>query len=217
MTVKGTEQRTTEQRAGLNRRIITPIAFVFLGLSTLNACTPLGAAVGAGAVATTTALEERPFTKTVSDAQIKIAINDNLFQENLNIFRHVNIAVTEGKVLLTGNVQEPDHRVIAVREAWKANGVREVVNEIEVNNDAGFTDYTQDVWIATQLKSKLLFDKQITSINYNVETVNQNIYLMGIAQDQTELNRAIAHAKDIDYVKRVVSYVVLKDDPARSE
>jgi osmotically-inducible protein OsmY len=125
--------------------------------------------------------------------------------------------VNEGKVLLSGNVELPEHRIIAVREAWKATGVREVINEIEVNNDSGITDYARDVWINTQLKTVLLFDKEVTSINYNVDTVNQSVYLLGIAQNQEEINRVIAHAKDIDYVKRVVSYVTLKDDPSRTQ
>ncbi|KLN61044.1 hypothetical protein WH96_10635 [Kiloniella spongiae] len=193
------------------------IVAILAGMAILSGCSATGAAIGAGAVAANTAAQERPFQKAVTDVQIKLEINDLFLRENISIFRKVNIQVNEGKVLLSGNVELPEHRIIAVREAWKATGVREVINEIEVNNDSGITDYARDVWINTQLKAVILFDKEITSINYNIDTVNQSVYLLGIAQNQQEINRVIAHAKDIDYVKRVVSYVTLKDDPARTQ
>ncbi|OUS12324.1 hypothetical protein A9Q97_06200 [Rhodospirillales bacterium 47_12_T64] len=183
----------------------------------LSGCSATGAAIGVGAAAANTAAQERSFNKAITDAQIHLEINDLLLQENINLFRKVNIQVNEGKVLLSGNVELPDHRITAVKQSWKATGVREVINEIEINNDSGISDYAQDVWINTQLKTAILFDKKITSINYNIDTVNQSVYLLGIAQDENEVNRVIAHAKDIDYVKRVVSYVVLKDNPSRTQ
>ena len=127
------------------------------------------------------------------------------------LFRKVGVTVEEGRVLLTGQVESLDHRLRAVRQAWQADGVREVINEIEVNDESTVEDFARDIWISTQLKSKLLLDKAVRSIDYSVETVNYQVYLMGIAQSQAELNRVIGHAKNIDYVRRVVSYVRLKD------
>ena len=91
-----------------------------------------------------------------------------------------------------------------------------MINEIEVNDTSGLSDLARDTWISTQLKSTLLFDKDVSAIDYSIETVNQVIYLMGVAESQAELDRVIGHAKDISYVRRVVSYVLLKDDPARN-
>ncbi|MFD2204843.1 BON domain-containing protein [Kiloniella antarctica] len=193
------------------------ISLSLLGLIALSGCSATGAAIGVGAAAAKTASEERSFNKAITDTQIQIEINDLLFQENISLFRKVNLQVSEGKVLLSGNVELPEHRITAVKQAWKATGVREVINEIEINNDSGITDYARDVWISTQLKTALIFDKRISSINYNIDTVNQSVYLLGIGQDESEINRVIAHAKDIDYVKRVVSYVVLKDNPSRTQ
>jgi osmotically-inducible protein OsmY len=73
------------------------------------------------------------------------------------------------------------------------------------------TDSAQDIWIATQLKTKLLVDSEVSSINYSIETVNQVVYLMGVAQSQAEIDRVIGHAKNISYVRRVVNYVRVKD------
>ncbi len=118
-------------------------------------------------------------------------------------------------MLLKGAVERPGPRVKAVRLTWQADGVREVINEIQVTDEGGLVNYARDTWISTQLKSKILFDADILSINYNVETVNGTVYLIGIAQSDQELGKVTGHARTIPNVRRVVSHVVLKDDPRR--
>lgn len=179
-------------------------------------CTVWGTAAGAGAVGVTASQTEKGFGRSMSDTQIRIAINDKWLQADEEMFRKVNLQVQEGRVLLTGNVRLPEQRVEAVRLAWQAPGVREVINEIEVNDTSGLSDLARDTWIGTQLKTKLLFDKDVSSIDYSIETVNQVIYLMGVARSQAELDRVVGHAKDIAYVRRVVNYVLLIDDPRRT-
>src|SRR3546814_13065097 len=80
---------------------------------------------------------------------------------------------------------------------------------------SGLGNLARDTWISTELRSTLLCDQDVSSIDYSIETVNQVIYLMGVAQSQAELDRVIGHAKSIAYVRRVISYVLLEDDPAR--
>jgi osmotically-inducible protein OsmY len=189
-------------------------ALLALGLLA-GGCTVWGAAAGAGAVGVTAAQTEKGFRRSMSDTEIRIAINDLWLQADEEMFRKVNLQVQEGRVLLTGNVRLPEQRVEAVRLAWQAPGVREVINEIEVTDASGLGNTARDTWISTQLRSTLLVDKEISSINYSIETVNQVVYLMGVAQSQAELDRVVGHAKTISYVRRVLSYVLLKDDPAR--
>lgn len=179
-------------------------------------CTVWGAAAGAGAAGATAAQTEKGFRRSVADTEIRIAINDLWLQADEEMFRKVNLQVQEGRVLLTGNVRLPEQRVEAVRLAWKAPGVREVINEIEVQDSSRLIDQARDAWISTQLKSTLLFDQDVSSIDYSIETVDQVIYLMGVARSQSELDRVIGHAKNISYVQRVVSYVLLIDDPRRT-
>lgn len=182
----------------------------------LAGCSPVGVAAGGAAVGVTAAQSEKGFRRSVADTEIRIAINDLWFQADEEMFRKVNLQVQEQRVLLSGVVQKPDQRVEAVRLAWQATGVREVINEIEVADRSGLDDQAGDSWITTQLETTLLFDKEIASINYSIETVNRSIFIMGVAQTQAELDRVIGHAKDISHVRRVVSYALLKDDPARA-
>jgi osmotically-inducible protein OsmY len=102
-----------------------------------------------------------------------------------------------------------------VRLAWQADGVREVINEIRVGDEGTVADFARDAWITSQINSKLLFDREVSAIDYSVETVNQVVFIMGIAQSPAELDRVIGHAKNVGYVRRVISYVRQKDDPAR--
>jgi osmotically-inducible protein OsmY len=193
---------------------VTLAALLAVGLAA-GGCTVWGTAAGAGAVGATAAQTEKGFRRSMSDTEIRIAINDLWLKADEEMFRKVNLQVQEGRVLLTGNVRLPEQRVEAVRLAWQAPGVREVINEIEVKDTSGLSNLARDTWISAQLRSTLLFDKDVSAIDYSIETVNQVIYLMGVAQSQAELERVIGHAKDISYVRRVVSYVLLKDDPAR--
>ena len=98
----------------------------------------------------------------------------------------------------------------AVRLAWKVIGVKEVINEIQVTSDSGVIDLARDSWITTQLKSKLTLDNKVLAINYVIETVNGIVYLIGIAQNQGELDRVIAHSRTISYVRQVISHVRVK-------
>jgi osmotically-inducible protein OsmY len=90
--------------------------------------------------------------------------------------------------------------------------VREVIDEIKVGEGGGIGTYARDVLIANELRAKLLFDRNIQSINYSIETVGGVVYLMGIAQNQAELDRVTGYARNISYVQRVVSYVRLKSE-----
>jgi osmotically-inducible protein OsmY len=180
----------------------------------LSGCIPLF--VGGVGTAGVVASQERSTGHAIDDASIRIAINDlYLEQDTHDLFRNVDIHVQEGRVLLLGDVNKPQTAIEAVRLAWKPQGVREVINEIQVNDKSGITDYARDTWISAQVRSKLLFEKGVRSVNYTVQTVNSVVYLMGIAQDQKELDKATYLASTTSYVKQVISHVILKDDPRR--
>lgn len=190
-----------------------------LSLVALTLCLPLGgcigAVIGAGAAVGVAAQEERGLEGAVDDVKIRAEINRLWFEHNVEMFRQVDLTINEGRVLLTGSVPNPEVRVDAVRLAWQAPGVREVLNEIQVADKSGVIDYGRDVIIANTLRSKLFVDSQIRNINYSIDTVNGVVYIMGLAQSDAELERVIAYARDTTYVKRVISHVRLKNDQRR--
>jgi len=98
-----------------------------------------------------------------------------------------------------------------VRLVWQADGVSEVINEIQITASDGLAGFARDTWISGRLKSELLFDEKVSSINYSIETVKGTVYLIGVAKNKEELERVINRARALDYVKKVVSYVKLID------
>jgi osmotically-inducible protein OsmY len=185
------------------------------GLGLLAACSPVGTVVGAGAGAGTVVAQERPTSKAVTDAAIRAEINYLWATHSAVVYRKVDMSVIEGRVVLTGSVINPQTRIDAARLAWQADGVKDVTNEIQVEDQSGIVDMARDAWIATKLKSRLLVDSGVKSINYSIDVVNGTVYLMGIAQNEDELKRVENHARDMHYVRSVVNYVRLKDDPRR--
>jgi len=171
--------------------------------------------VGTTAATGVAIAQERSVGEAIDDATIHAQIWDGLLKESEVLFRKVGVEVIEARVLLTGNVGEPEDRVDAVRVAWAVPGVKEVLNEIEVRDSGSFTDYAGDVWITTQLRAKMLRDGKVSDLNYSIDTINGTVYLIGIARDQSELDRVTNHARNIRGVRKVVSHVVLKTDPQR--
>ena len=185
---------------------------------TLGACAPvvIGGAAAGVAVSQDSGTEDSGTEDSTTDAQIRAEIDRLWREESTSLYSGINLQVQEGRVLLSGRVPEPDARVTAVRLAWRAEGVAEVINEIEIGDESSLADTTQDEWITTQLRAQLLADGAIASTNYSIETVNSEVYLLGVAQDQAELDRALTHARNIAYVRRVRNYMRLKTDPPGS-
>jgi osmotically-inducible protein OsmY len=174
-------------------------------------------ALGGGATVATAASEERGLGQAVNDNGIMLGITNAMLQTDASMLHQVDVEVHEGRVLLAGRVDKPETRVTAVRLAWQQPNVVEVIDQIKVAESESLGEYAHDVWLAQELRNTLLVDSRVRSINYNVDCVAGTIYLMGVAQNQAELQRVIDHARDISYVRGVVSFVRLKNDPARQQ
>ena len=178
-------------------------------ISLLNSCAAINI--------TTSSVKEKGIKEAISDGMIDASINKEFLNHNVNMFINVEIEVVEGRVLLTGSVKKPKHRLDAVKLAWKILGVREVINEIDVTKKGGIKQYLTDVKIKTQIRYKVITDKEISSINYNFEVVNGNLYIIGISNNKKELKKVVKHANNIKGVLKVVSHAIMKDDPRRKK
>lgn len=191
--------------------ILSRCLFLFpLAIATLiglASCTPAGIATGAGAAAGVAVAQEGGLKRAYNDALIQTQINDLWFRSNVDSFLKLDMTVNQGRVLVTGVVQNPEERVEAIRLAWQPKGVKQVINEIQVAESGGFTGFARDTLITTRLRTALTFDKEIQSINYSIDTIQGVVYLIGAAQSQAELNKVIDIARSISDVRRVVSYV----------
>ncbi len=165
--------------------------------------------IGGAATAGVAAYQERGISGVAADTTTATKLRANLLEADDKLFRDVGIEVYEGRVLLTGRVATEDMRAEAVKLAWSVDSTKDVINELLVS-ESPLSDMANDSWITAKLTSKITVDEKIFSINYSIETVGGVIYLIGIAQDQAELDRVINHARSIDSVQRVVSHVRVK-------
>lgn len=186
-----------------------------LAMSSLSACSPVGVAAGAGATAGVIIAEERSVGDAAVDTGITVEIAEALFQTHIDdLFRPVTIDVVEGRVMLTGVVKSQDLADKAAEIAWQANNVRQVYNDIQIGDDT-LVDPARDRWITTTLRGRLLGDTGVFDVNYAITTSRSVVHIIGITQSQEEIDRVVAHASDIAYVRRIVKHVVLKNDPSR--
>ncbi len=190
-------------------------ALALFAAAGLGGCSPYGVAGSVGAKAATAALQERGFSGTVDDARIRLWINHYWLQRSEEMYAKVGLNVHEGRVLLTGALADPALRHDAVRLAWQAEGVKQVIDEIQPD-EGGFDDIARDAWITGRLNTRLTLEPKVPAINYAVTTTNRVIFLFGIARNQGEHRLVIELAGEIPYARRVVSHVILKDDPIRA-
>ena len=128
---------------------------MFLGLAIINniGCSPAGVLASGGAATMGVAEGERSLGTVVDDATIKVNISSRFISSEDNLFINLNVTVLEGRVLLTGLVDNQEIRIDAVRRVWEVSGVNEVINEIEIGDRSTLKEYGKDLWINTQVKA----------------------------------------------------------------
>jgi len=186
----------------MSRRLLASLA---LAAMTLSACASQPQSVHAG----------RTMGATFDDTSIQLALNRDMQQSLPGFIRGIGTEVREGRVLIVGTVATPTQRLEASKIAWQIRGVRDVVNELTVEKPQGFLSYASDARISNQMRVRLLTANSVAATNYDIETVNSTVYILGIARTKQELEHVAYLAATIAGVKRVVSHALLADDPRR--
>ena len=157
--------------------------------------------------------KEKTVGSSVDDYNIWTKIKASFLEhheEVPGIMTSVSVEVSEGRVLLTGSVKSTKDRLTVLRLVWQQHGVREVINEIKLSDELqkqGIKQYTADTWITTQVKSKMLLNKEVRSINFNIETIDSVVYILGIARSEDELIQIRNIVTKVKNVKKFVSYI----------
>ena len=166
----------------------------------------MGAAAGGGYAAG----QERGVNGTFGDFGVKTDVERGLMKAELLVRGDITTTVYDGRVLLTGHVPSQDIKTAAQQIASKTHDVRAVYDEIEVADTGGVWNDANDAWITAQLRSKLVIEPEVRSVNYTIDTANGSVYLIGSARSQAELDRATQVARYVPGVRRVVSYVEVR-------
>ena len=148
-------------------------------------------------------------------------IDDSLMQKNLtarilllnkNYFLSVKSKVLDGRIFLTGKVDEPEEKLKLTKIAWETNGVRSVRNDIKIKEAFNFKQSAKDLLITSQLRTALILNKEIKATNYQIDTYKKKIYIYGISQTKDEKDLVITEAKEILDVEDVIASILLVDN-----
>ena len=157
-------------------------------------------------------VQERSSKQAAIDIIIKAKIEEAMFSRDYDkLFSKVRVIVYEGRVLLVGTVLEESIKEKAYQISWNTKNVKEVASYITIGKN-DLIDYVKDTRISLELRAKLLTDKEVSEVNFSVTTENRILYLVGIAQNNIELNKVIQHASNIAGVKKIVNLIKLKDE-----
>tara|TARA_B100000886_G_C20216880_1_gene404778 strand:+ start:39 stop:647 length:609 start_codon:yes stop_codon:yes gene_type:complete len=190
---------------------IFSIPLLFILISFNQSCSPTGVLATGGSSAMVVAEGERSFGTVIDDATIKVNIAAKFLNAGNNIFVNINTSVLEGRVLLTGLVDNQEIRIDAVRLVWEVEGVQEIINEIEIGNRTTLKDYASDLWINTQARGVAAKTIGLKSVTYNFETIQGKIYIAGISTRPDLMDEMVSALKNIKGVSEIVNYVIIKE------
>jgi len=171
------------------------------------ACTPVDLGISAGMHTASALSRSDGPVAYVSDASIRMRINARWLGNEDGILVKVGLLVHSGRVILTGYVPTQDMRLEAERLVWNVGGVEEVVNAIRVGAPSSIASQGRDALIVQQIKAGMLVDAVVRSSNYEVDAVDGVVYLLGTARSEEEMQRVVARASDVSYVRDVVNHI----------
>ena len=163
---------------------------------------------------------------TFDPRTIGMQIDDTIMQKNLTArlalaekkyFFSIQTEVLDGRIFLSGKVDEPEEKIKITKMAWETNGVRSVKNAITIKGQIDFKTTAKDILITSQLRTALILNKKTKARNYTLETINKNIYIFGISMNEEEKNEVMNEANKIFDVKEVIPSIYLASELSRTK
>jgi osmotically-inducible protein OsmY len=163
---------------------------------------------------------------TFDPRTVGMQIDDTIMQKNLiarlsfsekKYFISIQVEVLDGRIFVTGKVDEPEEKIKITKMAWETKGVRSVKNAIEIKGQSNFRNTAKDILITSQLRTSMILSKKIKSSNYTLETINKKIYIFGIAEDNEEKKEVMVEANKIYDVKKIIPTIYLVSELSRNK
>ena len=158
------------------------------------------------------ALDPRSLGTQIDDSVMQKNISARMILTDKSYLLSVNTKVLDGKIFLTGKVDDPEEKLLLTKLAWETKGARSVKNDIKIKEDFSFKQSAKDLLITSQLRTALIFNKEIKATNYQIDTYKKKIFIYGISLTADERREVINEAKEILDVKDVIASIVLVED-----
>ena len=187
------------------------IILISLILIILTGCIGTGSS-GIFGTGVSVALDPRSIGTQIDDSVMQKNLGARVILRDKKYLLSVSTKVLDGKIFLTGTVQNPEEKLHLTKLAWETKGVRSVKNDIKIKEDFNFKQSAKDLLITSQLRTALIFNKKIKSNNYQIDTYKKKIFIYGISLSADERSEVMDEAKQIFDVKEVVASIILVGD-----
>ena len=158
------------------------------------------------------ALDPRTVGTQIDDSIMQKRISAKILTRDKKHIISVKTKVLDGRIFITGKVDNPEEKLILTKLAWETKGARSVRNDIKIKEEFKFKQSAKDILITSQLRSAMIFNKKIKAVNYNIDTFKKVIYVYGIAQSEDEKDEIVKEAKEILDVEDVIASILIVDD-----
>ena len=184
---------------------------IFLLLLLLNSCIGT-ASTGVFGTGVSVALDPRSLGTQIDDSIMQKNLSTRLALNEKSYLISVNVKVIDGRIFITGKVDDPEEKLKITKLAWEIQGTRSVKNDLKIKEKFNFKQSAKDILITSQLRAAMITNKKIKSVNYNIDTYKKKIYVYGISRDEEERAEVINEAKQILDVEDVIASILLIED-----
>ena len=158
------------------------------------------------------AIDPRSLGTQIDDSIMQKNLSTRILLMNKNYFLYVKTKVIDGRIFITGKVEDPEEKLKLTKLAWETQGVRSVKNDLKIKEDFNFKQSAKDLLITSQLRTALIFNDKIKATNYQIDTYKKKIYIYGIATTTEEKDTVIEEANEILDVENVIASILLVDN-----
>ena len=184
---------------------------IFFVLLLINSCVGT-ASTGVFGTGVSVALDPRSLGTQIDDSIMQKNLSARLVLNEKSYLISVNIKVIDGRIFITGKVDDPEEKLKITKFAWETKGVRSVKNDIRIKEEFNFSQSAKDLLITSQLRTAIIFNKEIKASNYQIDTYKKKIYIYGIALTSDERKKVINEAREILDVEDVIASILLVED-----
>jgi osmotically-inducible protein OsmY len=189
-----------------NKLILTALLLLFL-----NGCVGVSS-TGIFGTGVSIAMDPRSVGTQIDDSVMQKNVAGRLVLRDKNYLLTVKTKVLDGRIFITGKVDNPEEKLQITKLAWETKGVRSVRNDVKIKENFNFKQSAKDLLITSQLRTALIFNKEIKATNYQIDTYKKKIFIYGISLTSEEREKVINEAKEILDVKDVVASIFLVED-----
>ena len=167
---------------------------------------------GVGAIAFSSSAQEKGLGTSIRDKVIYVKLRNAIYDWNPSVSKNISISVDDGSVLVTGKLKNVDTKVKLTKVIWEINGVKEVNNKVQISETNNLKNIAKDLASLGEIKARLMASKELNSLNFSIDVVNNIAYISGIASNKEEVSIVTQIAREARFIKEVQNFVKINKD-----